>query len=289
MKLDVLKIKEKLFTATAEDELLRLDRVIFRRDIVSSINLARLLIERGGVLLNERVVNFPSKKVQEGDRIFIRHCLLILFKKKRGIPGIIYEDDSILMVNKPSGVLSLQEGNSSQNFLKGYKGELFPIHRLDRETSGIMVFAKTKNAQEFLRREFKKRRVKKTYLAVLNGVLREDSGIIKGIMKATGEYGESEFLVKERHRWTTLVEVYPKTGRTNQIRIQFSEIGHPLVGEYKYLVNSKKEYIIFPRLALHSLSISFHHPDSSKLLTFSTPIPSELLILLEVLRKEGIS
>ena len=289
MEQKVFKIRERAFTAGPEDELVRLDRVIFRRNVLPSMNLARALIERGGVILNDRVVNFPSKKVKEGDKIFVRRAIFLSFKKGKNLPHVIYEDESIVVINKPSGVLSPEEGsNSTGKFLKDFKGNIFPVHRLDKETSGVMVFAKTRDAEEFLKMEFKEKRVKKTYLAVLNGILIEDSGVIKGIMKATGEYGESEFIVKERHRLTTLVEVYPKTGRTNQIRIQFSEMGYPLVGEYKYLSTSKKECVIFPRLALHAFSISFHHPDSSKVLTFTANLPSEFLVLLQFLRKEDM-
>jgi len=287
MELKVIKIKERVFTACPEDELLRLDRVIFRRGVVPSMNLARMMIERGGVMLNDKVVNFPSKKVKEGDKIFIRRAILFFFKKEKNLPSILHEDDSIVVINKPSGVVSPEEGAlSMEKFLKNFKGTLFPVHRLDKETSGIMVFAKREEADHFLKREFKEKKIKKTYLAILNGILREDSGVIKGIMKATGEYGESEFIVKERHRLTTLVEVYPKTGRTHQIRIQFSEMGYPLAGEYRYLLNSKKECVIFPRLALHAFSISLRHPRTLKFLTFSVPPPPDFLALLEVLRKE---
>lgn len=289
MELKVLKIKEKSFRAGASDELLRLDRFLFRREIIPSMKSIRTLIERGGVLLNDRVVHFPSKKIVEGDRVFIRGSIFPIFDNKKADPEIIYKDDSILVINKPSGVLSVEEvgfHNYLKKFLERSIGKFFPAHRLDKETSGIMVFARTKRAEEFLKKEFKEKRVKKVYLAILNGILKMDSGVIKGIMKASGEYGESEFLVKERHKWTTLVEVCPKTGRTNQIRIQFSEMGCPLVGENKYLISSRNHCVIFPRLALHSLKLSFYHPDSPKLVTFSATPPDEILSFLDFLRSE---
>ncbi len=287
MELKVFRIKEKLFTAGPSDELLRLDRVIFRRNLIPSMKFTKMLIEAGGILVNDRIVNFPSKKIQEGDKIFIRNILFAFFDKKDNAPEIICEDENIIVINKPSGFLSPEEKDSGgplKDFLTAHTEEVFPVHRLDRETSGVMVFAKNKKSAEFLKKEFKERRVKKSYLAILNGVLNKEKGIIKGIMKATGEYGESEFFVKERHKWTTFVEIHPKTGRTNQIRIQFSEMGYPLVGEKKYLINSKKKCVIFPRLALHTFSLSFAHPQSLKTHSFSVPLPSELVALLELLR-----
>lgn len=285
-------IPSRSFTAGAEDELLRLDRVVFKRRLFDSMGNVRTAIERGGVMVNGESVVFPSRKVVEGDRIFIRSILF--FKPPQRIPRrprILYRDNSLLVVDKPPGLLSVEEGKgpSVETILREIcppSVKVLPVHRLDRETSGVMIFALRKEAQENLKGQFLERRVKKIYLALVQGHLEEDSGVIKGRMKTTGEYGESEYRVCERFKRVTLVEVRPRTGRTNQIRIQFSEMGHPLVGESKYLVPSKEPCVIFPRLALHSLAISFIHPDRKEEISFSAEIPEDLKELMKVLKNQ---
>lgn len=285
------KILKKCIVATQSDELLRLDRFLIRHGILDSRERARLLIERGGVLLNDKPVTFPSKKIREGDRVFLRDILMPVVSHNLEQLKIIYQDDKIVVVNKPSGILSLPEDNEPvsvftqlRRLLKDGGRNLFPVHRLDRETSGVILFARTHETAGFLKKEFRERRVEKKYIALLQGNLNKDSGTIRGIMRVSGEFGESTYRVLERFKYATLVEVSPKTGRTNQIRIQFSEIGHPLVGENKYIRLSRGPCIIFPRVALHSLRISFAKPDGGERATFEAEIPDDIKMLIEYLK-----
>lgn len=288
-----IEISQKLFVATASDELLRLDRLFIRHGILDSRERVRLLIERGGVLLNDKPVTFPSKKIKEGDKVFLRHILLPpVLRNGEGLK-IIHQDNDILVVHKPFGVLSLPEERESisvlsevKGLLKGADKNIFPVHRLDKETSGVMIFARNRKMAVFLKREFRERRVEKKYIALLQGNLNKDSGIIKGIMRTSGEFGESTYRVIERLKYSTLVEISPKTGRTNQIRIQFSEIGHPLVGENKYIRLSRGPCIIFPRVVLHSLRISFVHPGNEKEVTFTAEISDDIQGLIESLKNK---
>lgn len=286
----VTEIPQKTLIAGQSDELLRLDRFLMRHKIIDSRERIKLIIERGGILLNDKLVTFPSKKIKKDDRIFIRHIFLPDYNEGQEL-RVIHQDDDIIVINKPAGLLTLPDEKStvpsvfSQLKKILWRENIFPVHRLDKDTSGVMIFARNERAGKFLKEQFEKKQVKKIYLAVVRGKIKREQGIIKGIMHASGEFGESFFSVIEQYEFATLVEVYPRTGRTNQIRIQFSELGHPLVGEYKYLRPSRGPCIIFPRVALHSNSITFSHPADFKEVTFSAPVPDDVNSLVQFLKK----
>ena len=180
---------------------------------------------------------------------------------------VAYEDDWLLVADKPPGLLVIPSPKNERRTLTGILNEdlkargktyrLHPCHRLDRETSGLIIYAKGKSVQKKMMEEFKSRRVKKTYMAFLQGSLSQDQGQIR--FSIAGDSALTDFRVLERRKDFSIVMVKPQTGRTNQIRIHFKQIGHPLVGETKFAF--RKDYRLrHKRLCLHAESLEFIHP-----------------------------
>jgi len=201
---------------------------------------------------------------------------------------IIYEDDWLLVVNKPSGLLTVptpkKESRTLTSILNADLEErkidyrLHPCHRLDRDTSGLLVYAKGKSTQKKMMDLFRARRVTKKYVAFVNGNLKNQSGRINHPLE--GEYAITDYKVVNRFNDFTVVEVSPLTGRTNQIRIHFKQIGHPVLGETKYAF--RKDFKIrAKRLCLHAKEIAFKHPVSQKALRISTDMPEDLKTILK--------
>ena len=256
----------------------RLDLVISKL-LNRSRKQAKYLIESGYVLVNRTKATFASRRVLPGDKIV---CLAIK-PSGRQTPHaleIIYEDAVVLAVDKPPGVLTnkigSEHGRSAEEllFAKGLK--VYPVHRLDRETSGVLLFAKTRHAQHLLMEQFKRREVKKKYIGIVDGILRKKEGLIKGLMIGGHEYGETFFRVQKELKNATIVEFVPLTGRTHQIRLQLAGMGYSLVGEKKYLPYRQKTNILFPRVALHALEIEFMHPAKGNRVKYSCPLAADI-------------
>lgn len=202
---------------------------------------------------------------------------------------IIYEDDHILVVDKPSGMLVIPTPKKETNTLtdllnreldsRGVEENAYPCHRLDRETSGIVIYAKGKAVQKRMMDEFKKRAVKKTYIAFAQGCVKGPSGTITRNIydrnKDRSIPALTRYKVAERKKDFTVLEVEPVTGRTNQIRIHLKGIGHPIVGESVYAF--RKDYELkFKRVALHARMIEFKHPATGKRMIFESPLPADM-------------
>ena len=208
---------------------------------------------------------------------------------------IIYEDDAIMVVDKPSGMLVIPTPKHETNTLtdllnrnldsRGIEANAYPCHRLDRETSGLIIYAKGKAMQKALMEEFHKKKVMKRYIAIVHGRVKKDfDTIAKAIYnrnKRKAEPALTRYRVLERRKDFTVLEAEPVTGRTNQIRIHFKMIGHPLVGESVYAF--RKDFALrFKRVALHAQSIEFNHPATGKRLSFTSPLPDDMEKLLGV-------
>ena len=190
---------------------------------------------------------------------------------------VIYEDDSLLIVDKPSGLLTVPTPKNEQRTLTGILG-LYPCHRLDRGTSGIIIYAKTKSAQQKVAEEFKQRQVKKVYLAFVSGTPYKKDGVIKN--RIEGMSAETRYKVIEERRGFAIVEARPVTGRTNQIRIHFKSIGHPILGEDKFAF--RRDFKIkAKRLMLHAEALEFIHPVSRKVLRLKSALPKDFRDFLE--------
>lgn len=227
---------------------------------------------------------------------------------------ILFENEKVLAVNKPAGILVIPDqytpreetlaGKVSQD--AGRK--LFVVHRIDRDTTGVVIFAKDAEAHAFLSRQFEGGDVEKKYLALLNGQVMDNDGHIdvpirvEGRNVSTGSEGKeslTDYTVRERFRDFTLVEARPKTGRRHQIRVHFASLGHPLAVDPEHggrtalcLSEFKKKYKVtgtekplMSRLSLHAASAAFTDPVSRNRVTVEAPLPEDFEITLKQLRK----
>ncbi|HVU80366.1 MAG TPA: RluA family pseudouridine synthase [Candidatus Paceibacterota bacterium] len=236
-------------------------------------------------------------------------------------PTVIYEDGAIIVVNKPSGLSVHADGRHERATLVDWLLVRYPelkgvgekqtladgtvidrpgiVHRIDRETSGVLVVARTQEAFAHLKEQFQNREVKKVYRAFVYGPLKDERGIIdrpigssrggKGPRSATRPQGtmrdaQTLYKVIANGAGAAYVEAFPKTGRTHQIRVHFSSIQHPIVADSLY-APSRKPILGFSRLALHAYSISFAHPDGREVL-FEAPLPADFAEAERELRAE---
>lgn len=205
---------------------------------------------------------------------------------------IIYEDKELLVVNKPSKLLTISDGktdNTLYNMARSYvkkqhkSNKIFIVHRLDKDTSGVILFAKSEDVKKYLQDNWNKI-TKREYLGILDGYLENNKGVIKEYLvedkthrvyasnKKVGEYAETHYEVLNKKLKCTLVKIEIKTGKKNQIRVGFSNLGHPIIGDKKY--GSKNNYI--KRLGLHASRLEINIRD--KKYVFEAGIPKEFLI-----------
>jgi 23S rRNA pseudouridine1911/1915/1917 synthase len=224
---------------------------------------------------------------------------------------ILYEDKDIIVVNKArgmvvhpaSGVYSGTLVNALLHHcqdLSGINGEIRPgiVHRLDKDTSGVMVCAKNDTAHLDLAEQIRTKTAHRTYWAIVHGNIKEEAGIIKGdigrhptdrkkmaIVRENGKPAVTHFKVLERFGEYTLVECKLETGRTHQIRVHMTSIGHPLVNDPKYGPKKSSPFAIQGQ-ALHSLQLTLTHPVTKEEMTFTAPVPSDMEKILTGLRNK---
>jgi 23S rRNA pseudouridine1911/1915/1917 synthase len=291
----------------------RIDDLISKSFSMISRSHAVSLIKNGEIIVSGRKVK-PSYKVKVGEIItgsVVDPKSIDILAQKIDL-DIVFEDNHIIVINKAPGmVVHPGAGNDSGTLVNallyhcseissagGDKSRAGIVHRLDKNTSGIMVAAKTNSTLEFLKNEFKQRRVKKQYFALVKGIIKDNKGHIvlpigrhpqKRIIMATkGENlrsAETLWSVEHRYKDATLVKVFLKTGRTHQIRVHFYAIGYPLIGEKVYQFRRiRKKKTSIPRPILHSASIEFRNPYSGQLMSFSAPLPDDFKNLLDSLK-----
>lgn len=209
---------------------------------------------------------------------------------------LLYEDDDVIVVEKGYGLLSVGIPNPSKkkiesayDILRDYlkrkdpRNKLFVVHRLDRDTSGVMMFAKTEEAQETLRHNWNNYVLERLYVALLEGFVKDDEGMIKSRLTENSQYkvystpNEDEgrlavtrYKVAGRGHGLSLVEFTLDTGRKNQIRVHASEMGHPIMGDRKYGASQSR----LGRLCLHAKTLRFAHPVTRKDMYFESPVPA---------------
>ena len=224
---------------------------------------------------------------------------------------ILYEDDDIIVLNKARGMTVHPAAGVTNGTLvnallyhvknlSGINGELRPgiVHRLDKDTSGVMVAAKTDRAHVNLAEQIGSKRAKRIYLAIVRGNIAERAGIIDAaigrhpkdrqkmaVLSAGGKYAVTEFTVRERFGGYTLVECRLQTGRTHQIRVHMNYIHHPLLNDPKY--GSIDRNFSINGQALHSMSLSLFHPVTGAAMNFTAPLPSDMEQVLSQLRGAG--
>lgn len=206
---------------------------------------------------------------------------------------VLFQDDQVLVVSKPAGLLSVPgKGEDKADCLIARLRDVYPdvllVHRLDTDTSGVMLFAMNKVAQGALGQQFEKRQTKKVYIARLWGLLEPREGQVdlpltvdwpnrprQHVNHETGRPAQTDWRVvkyspPEAKQPETRVRLMPLTGRSHQLRVHMAELGHPILGDPLYATGAAME---FPRLMLHAESLRFRHPETEKSVTFSAPCP----------------
>ena len=276
----------------------RLDIYIAENFNELSRTMIKKLIESNNILVNDKSEKV-SYKVQANDNISIDVPEAKETKlKAQEIPlDIIYEDSDIIVVNKPKGmVVHPANGNPDgtlvnailsicKNSLSGIGGELRPgiVHRLDKDTSGLIIVAKNDKAHINMSEQIKERNVKKTYIALVRGNVPEEEATInmpigrstkdrkKMAVKKNGKQAITHFKVLKRYSKYTLLEIKIETGRTHQIRVHMAEIGYPVVGDAVYS-NGKNEFGIEGQM-LHAYKLEFMHPITNKHMELTVTLP----------------
>ncbi|MDD5020574.1 MAG: RluA family pseudouridine synthase [Endomicrobiaceae bacterium] len=256
------------------------------------------LIKNGHVLVNDKQV-LPSHKLKKGDEIvysFEEQETSISLKPEKIPLKVIYEDDDIILINKQSDIVVHQSfGHESGTLLNAllwhFKGKTKPfmVHRLDKDTTGAIIFAKNEKAKVSLSRQFQKRAVNKTYITAVSGIINEDQGRIEAPLGRSrtdrkiievGPFAKrmaiTEFKVLSRTKQFTLLEVRIITGRTHQIRSHMKYIGHPVLGDVAYGGCTSLNNVEFKRQMLHSYKIRFSHPGKGKMVEFIADIPKDM-------------
>ncbi len=297
---------------------LRLDKFLAATGRAGSRARALAALERGKIYLNDREAAPDQAGIllAAGDRVrfWMDRPGSARPRVRTGPIGdlsIVFEDDSLLVVNKPAGLLAVPLERKSDassvyeqirdHFRSRGKRRPLVVHRIDRDTSGLVVFAKDALAQERLKAQFKRREPERVYLAVVYGhptpaagtwrdhLVWDDKALIQKETHPRDPQASdaiSDYRVLERFRDTSLVEVRLRTGRRNQIRIQARLRGHTLVGERRYVYGPDTlRTIAFERQALHAYRLAFRHPVDGRPLEFEAPLPPDLLALLERLRR----
>ncbi|MBI3649500.1 MAG: RluA family pseudouridine synthase [Acidobacteria bacterium] len=309
-------------TTTNDDAGKRLDAFLASqlRDL-SRTRLQRA-IEDGEVLINERAVK-PSYKLRAGDQIEIdlpEPPPVALLAEPLAL-DIVYEDEDLIVVDKPAGMIvhpgaGIESGTLANalvyhfNELSGSAGRIRPgiVHRIDKDTSGLLVVAKNDAAHTKISEQFHDRKVFKMYVALVYGRVSQSLGDIEAnigrsphnrtrmavLRGNSGRYAHTIFQVVDRYTEFSLLQVQIKTGRTHQIRVHLSHIGHPVVSDTLYGMGRdntvqdakmKKQVRLLGRHFLHAAQLEFTHPTTGELLKFASPMPHKLTSFLALLKQ----
>jgi 23S rRNA pseudouridine1911/1915/1917 synthase len=320
------------FKTDKGQEPLRIDKFLMNRIEGATRNKLQQAINAGMVLVNGKDVR-PNYKVKPLDEIIVYSDMnpdeLEIVPEKMEL-NIVYEDDHIMLVNKPPGmVVHPGSGNYTGTLLNGvawylkeknpdFKEDSLPrfglVHRIDKNTSGLLILAKTDKAMRHLAKQFFDHSISRQYVALVWGDVQNDSGTIvahvgrhmrmRKLFEAypDGEHGKeaiTHYKVKERFGYVTLVECILETGRTHQIRVHMKHIGHPLFNDdfyggdkivkgtvyarYKQFVDNC--FALCPRQALHAKTLGFIHPDTGKEMFFDTELPNDIAQVIDKWRK----
>ncbi len=295
------------FTADRDGE--RLDVFLARMDETLSRSRVQRLIADGHVMVDGKTPK-ASQRLSEGATVAVEmpepEATDILPEQ---IPlDILYEDEDVIVVNKARGMVVHPAAGVSRGTLvnallahckdlSGINGALRPgiVHRLDKDTSGVMIAAKNDAAHRSLAEQIQQKTAKRVYWAILTGNIAEEEGVIHGaigrnpkdrqkmaVVRENGKDATTNFRVLERFGAYTLVECRLMTGRTHQIRVHMAYIGHPVVGDPKY--GAKKCPFSIEGQALHSKTLMFTHPRTEERMEFEAPLPEDMQMILDDLR-----
>ena len=286
------------FQVTARDHKKRLDEFLFAAFPHLSRLYLREIVRDGKCEVNGRLENRGFVlKTNDFVEVEVDRARQTSLQPEEIPLEIVYEDAEFLVVNKPAGMLvhptvrvragTLLNALAHHLNLSKTDAEDFRraglVHRLDKDTSGLVVIAKTTRSHRILCRHFQKKLVEKRYFALVEGIVREDAGTIDAPIgryaemrvwniKEDGKNAVTRFWVKQRFNDKTLLELEPVTGRTNQLRIHLAHVGHPIFGDVKY---GGRE---FARLCLHAFRLNFWHPNGNERMNFETNLPDDFSI-----------
>jgi len=307
------------FEASKGQSALRVDKFLMNMIENTTRNKIQQAAENGSILVNDVAVK-SNYKVKAGDvvRLVLAHPTYEQLLTPENIPlDIVYEDDQLLVINKPAGmVVHPGHGNYSGTLVNAlaYHFENLPmnsserpglVHRIDKDTTGLLVVAKTEQAMAYLTKQFAEKTSEREYVALVWGNIEEDEGTVEGNIgrhdtnrmrmavhesDEKGKHAVTHYKVLERFGYVTLVSCQLETGRTHQIRVHMKHIGHTLFNDERYGGDSilkgttftkYKQFVdncfkVLPRQALHAKTLGFEHPITKEFLRFDTPIPQDL-------------
>jgi 23S rRNA pseudouridine1911/1915/1917 synthase len=256
-------------------------------------NNIKTLLTNKQVIVNGKVVSRYNYKLKPGDQVKIdmRRSNSPNVLTARGF-SIVFEDEHLIVIDKHAGILSIatekEKKHTAYNFLSTHvkydnpANKIFVVHRLDRETSGLMVFAKSIQVQKLLQDNWRDLITERTYIAIAEGVVKDDEGVIKSYLHEgkslkvhstqnpeAGKLSITNYKVLKRTSEYTMLEMRLDTGRKNQIRVHMQDLGHSLIADKKYGATTNP----IGRLGLHSRVLGFHHPITKEPMRFQTAIP----------------
>ena len=307
------------WTVSADDAGVRLDKFLAAAHRLGSRRRASIALDRAKVFVNdvEAAADAGATRLASGDRVRVWMDRPGRSRSRTPVRSddlhILYEDESLIVLDKPAGLLAVpleRKANADSvvdqlvlHFRPQGKRKPLVVHRIDRDTSGLVVFAKTTAAQRALREQFKRRSVVRIYRAVVYGHPNPPSGVWRDrlvwdqkalIQKEThprdpkGKDAVCRYETLEKFASSSLIEVRLETGKRNQIRLQARLRGHTLVGEKRYVYGPDElRPIAFPRQALHAFRLEFTHPLTGKPLKFEAPVPKDFASLVARLRSSA--
>ena len=274
------------------DNSMELMKFLMEKMPENSRNSIKSMLTHKRVLVDDEVVSQYNYLLKAGQTVSIGKAKI----SKQDLKGvtILYEDKDIIVIEKAKGLLSVatakEKDNTAYSILKKYlkekdpKNMIFVVHRLDRDTSGVMLFAKTAKAQDILQTNWNDMVKERTYVAVVEGTMEKDSDTITSYLaenkayitystdnKEEGKKAISTYKVLKKNKRYSMVEVNIETGRKNQIRVHMQELGHSVIGDKKYGATTNP----IKRLGLHAHSIVFTHPITKEVFSFTSEIPNE--------------
>jgi len=273
------------FEVAADEAGLRLDQVVPKRVAGLSRRKARAVIDLGGVFVDRTRVKVAGRPVRAGQLIEVNVGGAIERSAPPPAPSIVFVDEHLIIADKPAGLVTAPTPESDRGDLldqlaRSY-GEVFLVHRLDLPTSGLLVFARTRDANKRLGDAFARHDVDREYRAVAIGAVAAQT-VDRPVQ---GKRAVTHFTVVEELAGATLVAARLETGRTHQIRLHLAGLGHPVAGDHQHGGELAR---IFepraPRLALHAALLGFSHPATGERVRFERPLPDELAAWLARLR-----
>ncbi len=293
---------------TAEENGTRLDSYLAEELEGISRSYLQKLIGEGLILVNQKTVK-SNYKVKTGDSLLVQipEAAPVDIQPEPMDLDIVYEDSDLLIVNKPVGlVVHPAHGHYSGTLvngllahctdLSGINGKMRPgiVHRIDKDTSGLLMIAKNDMAHQHLAAQLKEHSIKRAYYALVQGVISEPAGLVDApigrhetdrkkmaVTFKNSKEARTHYYVKERFAKNSFIECRLETGRTHQIRVHMAYLGHPLVGDPLY--GTRKNNLDFPGQALHAYALGFVHPRTGEELYFEAPLPEHFQSVLKTL------